>query len=304
MNIGAAAKASGLPPKTIRYYEEIGLVSPDRRENAYRDYSDEHIHKLRFIQRARSLGFSVEDCRQLLSLYEDKGRASAQVKELAQEHLEEIERNRLRPVARNTSAASYEVRVGPVDGHDVDGYRDYRGVQVVGAWAWLDEFNIGIVTETNLVSAFHDLCRDPANADALDATTEEAMHSLVVTMSPSDTVAEAIKNCQDWRIRHIPVLEDEDLVGIVSDRDIRMAVGRAMVADAAAQREGRVYVEDQRVGDIMSSEVITIEPTEMMSDAVPVMLQNRVSALPVSLEGMLMGIITRADILEHYGNVA
>ena len=163
---------------------------------------------------------------------------------------------------------------------------------------------IGIVTETNLVSAFHDLCRDPANADALDATTEEAMHSLVVTMSPSDTVAEAIKNCQDWRIRHIPVLEDEDLVGIVSDRDIRMAVGRAMVADAAAQREGRVYVEDQRVGDIMSSEVITIEPTEMMSDAVPVMLQNRVSALPVSLEGMLMGIITRADILEHYGNVA
>ena len=92
MNIGAAAKASGLPPKTIRYYEEIGLVSPDRRENAYRDYSDEHIHKLRFIQRARSLGFSVEDCRQLLSLYEDKDRASAQVKELAQEHLQEIER--------------------------------------------------------------------------------------------------------------------------------------------------------------------------------------------------------------------
>ena len=92
MNIGAAAEASGLPPKTIRYYEEIGLISPDRRQNAYRDYSDEHIHKLRFIQRARSLGFSVEDCRQLLSLYEDKSRASSNVKELAQEHLDEIER--------------------------------------------------------------------------------------------------------------------------------------------------------------------------------------------------------------------
>ncbi len=92
MNIGAAGVASGLPPKTIRYYEEIGLVSPDRRENAYRDYSDEHIHKLRFIQRARSLGFSVQDCRQLLSLYQDKSRASANVKELAQEHLTEIER--------------------------------------------------------------------------------------------------------------------------------------------------------------------------------------------------------------------
>ncbi len=91
MNIGAAAKASGLPTKTIRYYEEIGLVSPDRRENSYRDYSDEHVHKLRFIQRARALGFSVEDCRQLLSLYEDKSRASSRVKRLAQEHLSEIE---------------------------------------------------------------------------------------------------------------------------------------------------------------------------------------------------------------------
>ena len=92
MNIGAAAKASGLPAKTIRYYEDIGLIAPDRQQNSYRDYSDDHVHKLRFIQRARSLGFSVEDCRQLLSLYEDKSRASAAVKTLAQEHLLEIER--------------------------------------------------------------------------------------------------------------------------------------------------------------------------------------------------------------------
>ena len=92
MNIGAAAKASGLPAKTIRYYEEIGLITPDRKANAYRDYSDDHVHKLRFIQRARSLGFSVEDCRQLLSLYEDKGRASSDVKAVAQEHPSEIER--------------------------------------------------------------------------------------------------------------------------------------------------------------------------------------------------------------------
>ncbi len=91
MNIGAAAEASGLPAKTIRYYEEIGLILPDRKANSYRDYSDDHVHKLRFIQRARSLGFSVEDCRQLLSLYEDTGRASLDVKNLAQQHLDEIE---------------------------------------------------------------------------------------------------------------------------------------------------------------------------------------------------------------------
>ena len=91
MNIGQASAASGLPPKTIRYYEDIGLVVADRRDNRYRDYGDEHVHKLRFVQRARSLGFSVDECRNLLSLYEDRGRASAEVKQLAEARLADID---------------------------------------------------------------------------------------------------------------------------------------------------------------------------------------------------------------------
>jgi len=91
MIVGEAAKATGLSVKTIRYYEETGLVIPDRKENGYRDYSDKHIHILRFIQRARSLGFSVEDCQSLVSLYEDKSRKSADVKMLAQKQLDTIE---------------------------------------------------------------------------------------------------------------------------------------------------------------------------------------------------------------------
>jgi Cu(I)-responsive transcriptional regulator len=91
MNIGDAAKATKLSPKTIRYYESINLVIADRLTNGYRDYADTHIHKLRFVQRARGLGFSIEDCRALLSLYEDRNRASAEVKNIAQKHLEEIE---------------------------------------------------------------------------------------------------------------------------------------------------------------------------------------------------------------------
>lgn len=91
MNIGQASVASGLPAKTIRYYEEIGLVVADRRGNGYRDYADEHIHKLRFVQRARSLGFTVEECRSLLSLYEDHSRASSEVKRLAQDRLADID---------------------------------------------------------------------------------------------------------------------------------------------------------------------------------------------------------------------
>lgn len=91
MNIGDAARATGLPAKTIRYYEDIKLVIADRAENGYRNYSDQHIHKLTFVQRARSLGFSILECRTLLSLYEDKQRASAQVKAIAEKHLGEIE---------------------------------------------------------------------------------------------------------------------------------------------------------------------------------------------------------------------
>tara|TARA_R110000868_G_scaffold343947_1_gene604890 strand:+ start:6611 stop:7036 length:426 start_codon:yes stop_codon:yes gene_type:complete len=90
-NIGQASKASNLPVKTIRYYEDIGLVVAPRSENGYRQYGEVEIHKLRFVQRARSLGFGIEDCRTLLSLYEDSERSSADVKKLARKNLEEIE---------------------------------------------------------------------------------------------------------------------------------------------------------------------------------------------------------------------
>ncbi len=92
MKIGEASELSGLPTKTIRYYEDIGLVRSDRRDNGYRDYGEAEIHKLRFIQRSRGLGFTVEQCRTLLSLYNDPDRSSADVRALAENHLEEIER--------------------------------------------------------------------------------------------------------------------------------------------------------------------------------------------------------------------
>ena len=91
MNIGEVAKTAGLPAKTIRYYEDIGLVTADRRPNGYRDYDDFHVHKLKFVQRARSLGFSIEECRGLLSLYEDKHRASADVKKMAEAKISQID---------------------------------------------------------------------------------------------------------------------------------------------------------------------------------------------------------------------
>ena len=90
MNISEVGARAGLPAKTIRYYEDIGLIRPERGENGYRRFRESDLHKLAFIGRARGLGFSIEDCRALLALYEDKGRASADVKDLAGRHLARI----------------------------------------------------------------------------------------------------------------------------------------------------------------------------------------------------------------------
>jgi Cu(I)-responsive transcriptional regulator len=91
MNISDVAKRSGLPAKTIRYYEDIGFIRPKRLPNGYRDFEEAELHKLAFIGRARSLGFPIEDCRILLELYDDKSRASADVKKVAQQNLKEID---------------------------------------------------------------------------------------------------------------------------------------------------------------------------------------------------------------------
>lgn len=91
MNIKDVAARTGLPAKTIRYYEEIGLIRPARLPNGYRDFSDADGHKLAFLSRARRLGFSIEDCRTLLGLYEDETRASADVRRIAAHHLDQID---------------------------------------------------------------------------------------------------------------------------------------------------------------------------------------------------------------------
>ena len=91
MNVGAAARRSGLPSKTIRYYEDIGLIRPARAENGYREYSGDDIHRLAFLRQARGLGFSIEECRQVMALYRDKSRASHDVREIAKSHVIAIE---------------------------------------------------------------------------------------------------------------------------------------------------------------------------------------------------------------------
>ena len=91
MNISEAARRAGLPAKTIRYYEEIGLVTPQRDPNGYRAFQPRDLQALTVVARARSLGFTIEECRALLQLYQDPTRASADVKDIARSHLGRID---------------------------------------------------------------------------------------------------------------------------------------------------------------------------------------------------------------------
>jgi MerR family copper efflux transcriptional regulator len=92
MNIGQAAKASGVSSKMIRYYERVGLVRPaDRTVSNYRSFGLREVHELRFISRARALGVSVEEIANLLSLWRDRGRPSSDVKVIADTHLADFE---------------------------------------------------------------------------------------------------------------------------------------------------------------------------------------------------------------------
>lgn len=93
MNIGDAAAWSGVPAKTIRYYESVGLIPPATRTgNGYRDYGRADVETLRFIQRSRRLGFSIRDIANLLALWRDRDRASGEVKALAERHIGEVEK--------------------------------------------------------------------------------------------------------------------------------------------------------------------------------------------------------------------
>ena len=92
MNIGDAAKAAGVSAKMIRHYEAIDLIpAADRRESGYREYSGDDVHRLRFIRRARELGFSIEQIRELLRLWSDQERSNADVRKVALEHAAALE---------------------------------------------------------------------------------------------------------------------------------------------------------------------------------------------------------------------
>lgn len=115
MNIGSAARASGLTVKTVRYYADLGLVRTSRAENGYRDFDDTAVDRLRMVAQARHLGFGLEECRRLLELEADPDRASRDVRALAMENLETV---RAKIASLQTLEAELETLIGNCHGDD------------------------------------------------------------------------------------------------------------------------------------------------------------------------------------------
>jgi Cu(I)-responsive transcriptional regulator len=119
MNISQAARQSGLSAKTIRYYEQVQLIAPaSRAANGYRDYDEAAVAELRFIHRAREVGFSLEECRQLLQIQRDPARQSAHVKSLVLEKCDEIELRVERLRSMQTTLASLANQCSGDEGPD------------------------------------------------------------------------------------------------------------------------------------------------------------------------------------------
>ncbi len=145
---------------------------------------------------------------------------------------------------------------------------------------------VGIITESDLLHAYWRGCRDGDIDLEADDTIDHLMTRHIFSITPATLLKEAVARSHALRVRHLPVVDDRRLVGIVSDRDLRAALG--------AGQQGEVPV-----ADFMSTNVVTVDPLERISRAAELMLNHKISALPVVVNGRLTGILTLTDMLDH-----
>jgi acetoin utilization protein AcuB len=124
-----------------------------------------------------------------------------------------------------------------------------------------------------------------------------SMTTEVCTANPEMMMEDAIDLCQEHSMRHLPILEQGALVGMISDRDLRFGLGQEIVSDIRAQEEGRMEIPRTQVSALMSADVITIGADRTLEHAAETMLEHGFSALPVVRKGELVGILTNTDIL-------
>ena len=160
-------------------------------------------------------------------------------------------------------------------------------VQGMGCLPVLDgDHLVGIVTETDLMRAYRDACRRTPDGALLDSTVEQHMTRSVRAIEHGASLGEALRAMREMHVRHLPVVQAGNLIGVVSDRDLRRELGR-----------GRR--EDYPLAEAMSSTPTVATPKMRLSEAVGRMLDARISSLPVLQDDELVGILTALDALDH-----
>jgi CBS domain-containing protein len=145
---------------------------------------------------------------------------------------------------------------------------------------------VGILTETDIVRAFADACRGNAQRGLIDPPLIARMTRGARSITSNTPLSEALELMQAMDVRHLPVVQDERVIGIVSDRDLRRAHG--------SNRDPQTPVDE-----VMSHNVVTIDPEKPLSYAAELMLARRIGAVPVVDDDRLVGIITLTDLLDH-----
>ena len=156
---------------------------------------------------------------------------------------------------------------------------------------------VGIVSETDLLRALRDLSLTASPEHACHEPVQAYMARSVFTVAPTDELEVAIDAFLNHHIRHLPVLDDGELIGVVTDRDVRQALGRESVMDQLAEAAGDVLVGHNRIRDIMSDDPVTINPRSTLAEAAHVMLNEHLGSLIVMEGDDMAGIITETDLI-------
>jgi len=190
------------------------------------------------------------------------------------------------PVVTIESTASIEEAASLLVGYTIGAVPVVRGARL-----------IGILTRTDLLSRACMLARGDVQFSRLKESVAQHMRARVAAVHVSDSIQTVVTKMREKHLRHLPVVGDEIVVGIVSDRDIRRALGREHVENDPAQREDQVNVGAAAVGEIMSSDLVTVAPETTLTEVAWEFCRHRISALPVVSDKQLVGIITDSDIV-------
>ena len=156
---------------------------------------------------------------------------------------------------------------------------------------------VGIVTSSDILRQFIDRPNLASFSPLLQERVPKHMRVKLVTVGPTDSLNSAVKKMHDSNIRHLPVVVDGELIGIVSDRDLRRACGVGVIEDEIAEATGAFYIGSTEVLEIMSRDVLTIAEESTMMTAVRTMADERIGCLPVMRGNHLVGLLTDTDLL-------